>query len=77
MESALFGRVATALRKNPYLDLSTLSHEIHEGRVTLRGFVQSYFGKQMAQESLRSIEGILEIVNELVVMMHPYRMDET
>ena len=77
MESVLFGRVTSALRKNPYLDFSTLSHEINEGRVVLKGTVSSYFEKQMVQESLRPIEGICEIVNELEVMMRPYRVDET
>jgi len=77
MESALFGRVASALRKNPYLDHSKFSHEIHEDRVILKGTVPSYFEKQMAQESLRPIQEIREIVNDLEVMMRPYRVDET
>ena len=78
METApLFGRVTSALRKNPYLDFSTLSHETNEGRVVLKGTVPSYFEKQMAQESLRPIEGICEIVNDLEVMGRSLRMDET
>jgi osmotically-inducible protein OsmY len=77
METALFGRVTCALRKNPYLDFSTLTYEANEGNVVLRGVVPSYFEKQMAQESLRSIEGICEIVNELEVMGRSIRLDET
>ena len=78
MESALlFGQVTSALQKNPYLDLTTLTPEINGGQVVLRGKVRSYFGKQMAQESLRSIQGICEIVNDLEVMLRPLRADET
>ena len=77
MESTLFGRATNALRKNPYRDFSQFIHEAHEGRVVLKGIVSSYFEKQMVQESLRPIEGIFEIINELEVMMRPYRVDET
>ena len=37
------------------------------GRVVLQGRVISYFEKQLAQEAVRSIDGISEIENELVV----------
>jgi osmotically-inducible protein OsmY len=36
--------------------------------VVLTGRVQSYFQKQMAQESLRRIEGVGRIVNNLEVI---------
>jgi osmotically-inducible protein OsmY len=78
METALFGRVTRALQKSPYLDFSSLSYETREeGNVVLRGLVPSYFEKQMAQESLRSVEGICEIVNELEVMGRSLRWEET
>ena len=35
--------------------------------MTLRGVVQSYFQKQMAQEALRHVDGVHEILNELEV----------
>jgi osmotically-inducible protein OsmY len=60
-------RVCTALDRNPYLGARTLRFETAEGRVTLRGVVRSYFQKQMAQESLRHVDGIHEIANELEV----------
>ena len=76
METALMGQVINALRKNPYLDFSSLSYETKEGRVVLRGKVQSFFGKQMAQESIRRIKGIYEILNELEVLGRTIRVDQ-
>jgi osmotically-inducible protein OsmY len=60
-------RVSTALERNPYLANRKLRFETQQGRVTLRGVVNTYFQKQMAQESLRHIEGVAEIANELEV----------
>jgi osmotically-inducible protein OsmY len=60
-------KVSTALSQNPYLSGRTLRFETEDGRVILRGEVQSYFQKQMAQESLRHVDGVDEIFNELEV----------
>ena len=60
-------RVLTALEQNPYLTHRTLRFETEQGRVTLRGVVNTYFQKQMAQEALRHIDGVREITNELEV----------
>ena len=76
MDSVLFGQVASALQKNPYLDFTSLTCETKEGCVVLRGVVPSYFEKQMAQESIRSIEGIREIFNELEVLGRSLRIDK-
>lgn len=75
MDSLLNGRVTNALQKNTHLNISSLSCETQQGRVVLRGFVPSYFEKQMAQESLRSVEGISEILNELEVLGRTIRLD--
>ncbi|MEQ8785796.1 MAG: BON domain-containing protein [Pirellulaceae bacterium] len=56
-----------ALAENPYLSGRNVRFETREGRIVLRGVVNSYFQKQMAQESLRRIEGVSEIDNELTV----------
>jgi osmotically-inducible protein OsmY len=69
-ETILSDRVHTALERNPYLAGRKLRFESEHGRVTLRGVVQSYFQKQMAQESLKRIEGVQEIFNELEVAPH-------
>ena len=68
IEANLESRLLTALSGNPYLAGRTVRLETEEGRVVLRGTVNSYFQKQMAQESLRRVEGVSEIENELTVM---------
>lgn len=68
METLLRNRVGSALDHNPYRIGEALRYETDAGRVILRGFVPSWFHKQMAQEALRSVEGIAEIQNELRVI---------
>jgi osmotically-inducible protein OsmY len=43
---------------------------LSDGEVVLTGTVSTFFQKQMAQESLRRINGISRIVNELHVANH-------
>lgn len=61
-------QVHQALRQSPYIAQRRLTGEADEGRVVLRGAVRSYFEKQMAQEALRRLDGILEIDNRLEVV---------
>jgi len=63
----LVDRVFTALERNPHLTRRKFRFEAEQGRVILRGEVRSYFQKQMAQEALRHVEGVDEILNELEV----------
>jgi len=72
MDTVLIDQVHTALEQSPYVTGRKLRFESEHGRVTLRGVVQSYFQKQMAQEALRRIEGIQEIFNELEVTPAPW-----
>ncbi len=64
----LLHRVDTALRENPHLQGRHVLLEDNDGTVTLRGTVESYYQKQMAQESLRAIDGIEKILNQLEVV---------
>jgi len=59
--------VCSALERNPYLTHRNLRFETSDGRVTLRGVVNTYFQKQMAQEAIRHVDGVAEIANELEV----------
>ncbi|MDO5581529.1 MAG: BON domain-containing protein [Planctomycetia bacterium] len=69
MDAALQQRVLTALRKSPWLFGSIFDFKMEErDRIILQGTVASYFLKQVAQETLRTIEGIPEIQNEVCVM---------
>lgn len=56
-------RVQNAVDDNPYISGRTLRCETSEGHVVLRGQVGTYFQKQMAQESVRRVDGIVSIEN--------------
>jgi len=40
---------------------------VEEGRLVVRGWVGSFFEKQLVQEALRRLDGVREICNELEV----------
>jgi hypothetical protein len=56
------------LRSNPYLALKNVSCEFHEGVLTLRGCLPSYYLKQMAQTAVSRLDGVERIVNEIEVI---------
>ncbi len=60
-------QVHDAIKQSPYLSYRQLSCETNDGRVILRGRVSSFFQKQMAQETVRQISGIVSIENCLEV----------
>lgn len=66
-DNTLVDRVQTAIDASPYLTGRKLRFETEAGRVTLRGVVDTYFQKQMAQEALRQVDGIEQIDNDLEV----------
>jgi len=55
------------LRRSPYPRVARVSCEYDRGVLLLRGRVSSYYQKQLAQETLRDLEGVVEIVNEIEV----------
>lgn len=63
----LHSRVLKALATQTHLVGKNLRFETRAGRVTLHGKVRSYFLKQMAQETLKGIEGIAHIDNQMIV----------
>lgn len=67
LEDQFEEKVSSALRQNPHLQTRNLRFEATEGRVTLRGQVNSWYQKQMAQESLLRLEGISRVENQLEV----------
>jgi osmotically-inducible protein OsmY len=67
LENTLHTRISTTIEKSPYLKSRNLRFETHEGRLVLRGVVNSYYQKQMAQEVLRRVQGIDHIENHLEV----------
>ncbi len=63
----LLHRIDSAIRKSPYVLHRRVFLESTQGRIILRGRVDSFYQKQMVQEVLRGISGIAEISNELEV----------
>ena len=60
-------RAESLLRNSPYLNGQQLELQSQNGRLTLKGTVGTYFQKQMAQESLKEIDGVVLIDNQLDV----------
>lgn len=56
------------LRSNSYLALKNVSCEYHEGVLTLRGCLPTYYLKQMAQTAVARLDGVKRIVNEIEVI---------
>lgn len=65
----LHDQVKMAIATNPYLNLTknNVDFQTHGNCVTLRGKVDSFYQKQMAQEALRRVDGVEEIENLLEV----------
>ncbi len=67
VDSQLVDRARSALESSPHLARKQFRLEARQGRIILRGTVASYYQKQMAQETLRKLDGVDEIENHLQV----------
>jgi hypothetical protein len=56
------------LRSNSYLALKNISCEFDDGVLRLRGCLPSYYLKQIAQETLAPLEGLVQIDNQIAVV---------
>lgn len=66
-DQGLTYRVHAAIAKRSYLFGNNIQIEASADAVTLKGSVSSWYDKQIAQETLRDVEGLASINNELVV----------
>jgi osmotically-inducible protein OsmY len=55
------------LRRSPYLALKHVACDYHDGVLTLRGRLPSYYLKQRAQEAVAGIGGVERVANEIEV----------
>jgi osmotically-inducible protein OsmY len=55
------------LRAFHYYSFRHLHCEYRQGVLILRGQVESYYEKQLAQEAVARLEGVTQVVNELEV----------
>lgn len=67
-DKLLLARVNRALAASPYLPLRTLTCYVHEGVLTLRGRVPTFYCKQLAQSLVSALEGVEEVNNQLEVV---------
>ncbi len=65
--SNLESLVSLAIERHPHLKRRKVHFETHAGRVVLRGTVNSYYQKQMAQEAVRRLQGVEGVDNQLEV----------
>jgi osmotically-inducible protein OsmY len=65
--NCLHDRLDEALTSNPHLFGRKLGFETEAGLVVLKGTVNSFFQKQMAQEAIRRVDGVELIDNQLEV----------
>lgn len=64
----LLTRIDQALRATGYLPLRDMELTAAEGLVILRGRLPSYYMKQVAQEVVRSVPGVIEVFGDLEVV---------
>jgi hypothetical protein len=56
------------LAKTGYRRLKTIDCSFRDGTMVLRGEVRSYYHKQLAQEALRDITHVTQLVNDIEVL---------
>jgi osmotically-inducible protein OsmY len=67
LTAPLSEKIREALVTNPHVPSRTVRVEAADGRVVLKGHVQTFYQKQMAQEAIRRIDGVEQIDNLLEV----------
>lgn len=67
--TTLEGRIESAISRAPHLVDKLVRIEMHAGHVVLRGVVRSYYQKQMAQETVRTVDGVAQVENQLEVCL--------
>lgn len=60
-------RVERRVRSNGVTALRGVTCELHQGNLTLRGQVPTYYLKQLAQATASQIEGAEQLVNAIAV----------
>lgn len=55
------------LQESPYWGVKGLSCDCRRGTLFLRGRLPTFYQKQLAQEAVAKLEGVLQVINEAVV----------
>jgi osmotically-inducible protein OsmY len=67
LASMVIGVARKCLQKSPYTAIRTVSCDFDHGVLLLRGRLNSYHQKQVAQEAVRDLEGVVQVVNQIEV----------
>jgi len=67
-EIDLVGRVQSALAASGVSSLRDLTVELVDEKLCLSGVVGSFYHKQLAQETVRTVNGVVEILNSVRVI---------
>jgi osmotically-inducible protein OsmY len=59
--------VRQQLQSSPFYAIRALRCDFHEGVVTLRGSLPSYYLRQIAQSLVRRVSGVLELDDRITV----------
>jgi osmotically-inducible protein OsmY len=59
------------LRKSPYLEVRDISCQCDHGMLFLRGRLSTFYHKQVAQEAVAGLAGVVQVVNEIEVAALP------
>ncbi|MFM0326502.1 BON domain-containing protein [Caballeronia glebae] len=70
-DNALFVEAINALRQNPHFASESVLVDVHEGRVTLRGYVGSYARKLAACEIIKALPEVASVDDRIVVELPP------
>jgi osmotically-inducible protein OsmY len=62
------GTALERLRASHYKVLSRVSCQCRQGVLFLRGRLFSYHDKQVAQETVASVDGVVQVVNEIEIV---------
>jgi hyperosmotically inducible protein len=62
------GKAETTLLLNTNLNSFDINTDVHDGNVTLTGKVNSHVHKALAEELVKSLDGVKDVNNELSVM---------
>jgi osmotically-inducible protein OsmY len=61
------------LKSSPHAALRSITCEVEDDALVLRGRVMSFYLKQLAQETVRTIDGVGLVINVVEVMHEPNR----
>jgi osmotically-inducible protein OsmY len=65
---AIVAAAEACLRANSYTALRGISCKSERGVLVLEGRLNSFFQKQIAQEIIAKIEGVVQVVNQIEVV---------